>query len=156
MQPPDVGARHQTQILWTSSVCSNCWAISSAQRFTLWRNVFEVEKKYWLENYEIQSEHKSWAVPQAFNPSTWEAEAGRSLWVWGLPGLQSELQDLTPYPVLWIRSLWGRHCKSDAFPVTIRGKELYWCHQIPRSHRNCGKGQTFIVQIKMVLILTRL
>ena len=27
-----------------------------------------------------------------FNPSTWEAEAGRSLWVQGQPGLQSEFQ----------------------------------------------------------------
>ena len=25
--------------------------------------------------------------------STWEAEVGRSLWVWGQPGLQSKFQD---------------------------------------------------------------
>ena len=28
------------------------------------------------------------AVVHTFNPSTWEAEAGASLWVWGQPGLQ--------------------------------------------------------------------
>jgi hypothetical protein len=32
-------------------------------------------------------------VAQDFNPSTWEAEAGESLWVQGQLGLQSELQD---------------------------------------------------------------
>ena len=37
-----------------------------------------------------------WAVvAHAFNPSTWEA--GRSKWVWGQPGLQSELQDSQGY-----------------------------------------------------------
>jgi hypothetical protein len=28
----------------------------------------------------------------AFNPSTWEAQASRSLWVWGQPGLHSKIQ----------------------------------------------------------------
>jgi hypothetical protein len=37
-----------------------------------------------------------------FNPSTWETEAGVSLWVWGQPGLQSEFYDS------W--SLIVRHC----------------------------------------------
>jgi hypothetical protein len=32
-------------------------------------------------------------VALASNPSTQEAEAGRSLWVWGQPGLQSEFQN---------------------------------------------------------------
>jgi hypothetical protein len=32
-----------------------------------------------------------------FDPSTQEAEKGRSLWVWGQPGLQSELQDSQDY-----------------------------------------------------------
>ena len=31
-------------------------------------------------------------VVHAFNPSTWEAEAGRSLCVQGQPGLQSQFQ----------------------------------------------------------------
>lgn len=31
-------------------------------------------------------------VAQAFNPSTWEAEAGRSLWVQDQPGLQNKFQ----------------------------------------------------------------
>ena len=31
-------------------------------------------------------------VVYTFNPSTWEAEAGRSLWAWGQPSLHSELQ----------------------------------------------------------------
>jgi hypothetical protein len=34
----------------------------------------------------------------AFNPSTWEAEAG-GFWVWGQPGLQSEFQDSQGYTV---------------------------------------------------------
>jgi hypothetical protein len=39
---------------------------------------------------------KSWAVvAHAFNPSTWEAEAGG--WVLGQPGLQSEFQDIQGY-----------------------------------------------------------
>jgi hypothetical protein len=39
----------------------------------------------------------SWAeVSRAFNPSTWEAEAGRFL-VQGQPGLQSEFQDSQSY-----------------------------------------------------------
>jgi hypothetical protein len=39
-----------------------------------------------------------WAmVVHAFNPSTWEAEAGGSLWVRGQPGLQSEFQDSQGY-----------------------------------------------------------
>jgi hypothetical protein len=33
----------------------------------------------------------------AFNPSTWGAKAGRSLWVRGHPGLQSEFQDSQGY-----------------------------------------------------------
>ena len=36
-------------------------------------------------------------MEHAFNPSTQEAEAGRSLWVPGQPGLQSELQDSQGY-----------------------------------------------------------
>ena len=32
-------------------------------------------------------------VAHAFNPSTWEAEAGGSLWVWGQPGLQELVPD---------------------------------------------------------------
>ena len=32
-------------------------------------------------------------VAHGFNPSTWEAEAGRSLWVPGQPDLQSKCQD---------------------------------------------------------------
>jgi hypothetical protein len=32
-----------------------------------------------------------------FNPSTQEAEVGRSLWVWGQSSLQSELQDSPGY-----------------------------------------------------------
>jgi hypothetical protein len=39
-------------------------------------------------------------VAHAFNPSTWEAEAGGSLadlWVKGQPGLQSEFQDSQGY-----------------------------------------------------------
>jgi hypothetical protein len=31
-------------------------------------------------------------VVHAFNPSAREAEAGRSLWIWAQPGLQSEFQ----------------------------------------------------------------
>jgi hypothetical protein len=36
-------------------------------------------------------------VEHAFNPSTWEAEVGRSLCVRGQPGLQSEFQDSQGY-----------------------------------------------------------
>jgi hypothetical protein len=32
-------------------------------------------------------------VVHTFHPSTWEVEAGKYLWVWGQPGLQSKLQD---------------------------------------------------------------
>ena len=32
-----------------------------------------------------------------FNPSTQEAETGRSLWAWGQPGLQSKFQDSQSY-----------------------------------------------------------
>ena len=32
-------------------------------------------------------------VVHTFNLSTWEAEAGGSLWIQGQPGLQSEFQD---------------------------------------------------------------
>ena len=40
-------------------------------------------------------------MAQAFNPSTREAEAGGSLWVWGQPGLQSaDNQDYTKKPCL--------------------------------------------------------
>ena len=48
-----------------------------------------------------QTKKKGWA--HAFNRSTWEAEAGWSLWVWGQPGLHSEFQDSQSYlgdPVL--------------------------------------------------------
>ena len=38
-------------------------------------------------------------VAHTFNPSTQEVEAGRSLWVQGQPGLQSELQDSQDYTV---------------------------------------------------------
>jgi hypothetical protein len=36
-------------------------------------------------------------VVHAFNTSTWEAEAGRSLWVRGQPSLESEFQDSQGY-----------------------------------------------------------
>jgi hypothetical protein len=36
---------------------------------------------------------------QAFDPSTQEAEADRSLWVWGQPDLHSEFQDSQRYIV---------------------------------------------------------
>jgi hypothetical protein len=36
-------------------------------------------------------------MAHTFNPSTWEAEAGGSLWVWGQPGLQSKFQDSQGY-----------------------------------------------------------
>ena len=36
-------------------------------------------------------------VAHAFNPNTWEAEAGRSLWVGGQPGLQSKFQNSQDY-----------------------------------------------------------
>jgi hypothetical protein len=36
-------------------------------------------------------------VGQAFNPNTWEAEAGDFLQVWGQPGLQSEVRDSQGY-----------------------------------------------------------
>ena len=32
-------------------------------------------------------------VLHTFNPSTWEAETGGSLWDWGQPGLQSGFQE---------------------------------------------------------------
>ena len=38
-------------------------------------------------------------MAQAFNPSTWEAEAGGSLWVRGQPSLRSEFQ-------YWLCSYW--------------------------------------------------
>ena len=34
---------------------------------------------------------------QSFNPSTWEAEVGKSLWGWGQSGLQSEFQNSQGY-----------------------------------------------------------
>ena len=37
--------------------------------------------------------HAVTVVVHTFNPSTWEAEVGRSLWVWDQPGLQSKFQD---------------------------------------------------------------
>ena len=36
-------------------------------------------------------------VLHTFNPSSWEAEAGGSLWIRGQPGLQNELQDREDY-----------------------------------------------------------
>jgi hypothetical protein len=36
-------------------------------------------------------------VAHTLGPSTWEAEADRSLWNWGQPGLQSEFQDSQSY-----------------------------------------------------------
>jgi hypothetical protein len=36
-------------------------------------------------------------VMQAFNASSWEAEAGGFLWVWGQPALQREFQDSLSY-----------------------------------------------------------
>jgi hypothetical protein len=47
------------------------------------------------EKWEIQDmPPRPSMVSHTFNPSTQEAEAGRSLWVWGQPGvLYSEVQD---------------------------------------------------------------
>ena len=46
----------------------------------------------------ILERRKSLAVVvHTVNPSTWETEAGGSLWVRGHPGLQSEFQDSQGY-----------------------------------------------------------
>ena len=37
---------------------------------------------------------KGQAVVHTFNPTTWEAEAGRSLWGWGQLDLPSEFQTI--------------------------------------------------------------
>lgn len=39
-------------------------------------------------------ELKQDVVADAFGPSTREARAGGSLWVWGRPGLRGEFQDI--------------------------------------------------------------
>ena len=36
-------------------------------------------------------------VVHAFNPNSWKAERQTDLWVWGQPGLQSEMQDSQDY-----------------------------------------------------------
>lgn len=48
----------------------------------------------------LQTTKESFSKPgvevQAFNPGTQEAEAGKSLYVWEKPGLQSEFEDRQP------------------------------------------------------------
>ena len=39
------------------------------------------------------------ALVHAFNTNTWEVETGRSLWIWGQCGLQSEFQDSQSYMI---------------------------------------------------------
>lgn len=41
----------------------------------------------WRLQWKVEKWH---AVAHTFNPPTWEAEAGRALWVRGQPGLESE------------------------------------------------------------------
>jgi hypothetical protein len=48
----------------------------------------------YISNKNIKTEPG--VVVHAFNPSTWEAEAG-DFWVQGQPGLQSEFQDSQGY-----------------------------------------------------------
>jgi hypothetical protein len=53
--------------------------------------------KPYAETHSFKSrnqEIKTWTVvAHAVDPSTWEAEAGKSLWVRGQPDLQKEFQD---------------------------------------------------------------
>jgi hypothetical protein len=83
-------------------------------------------------------------VVHAFNPSTWEAGAGGSLWVQGQPGLQRESQNNQGYtekPSLekpmnewmneWINE-WIAQKRSPAkglsyFPLEQRRNTLYFC-----------------------------
>lgn len=53
------------------------------------------------EYYSIIKSNGTWygMVLPAFNPSTQEAEAGGSPWVWTQPGVQSEFQGIHGYPV---------------------------------------------------------
>ena len=50
-------------------------------------------------------------VVHAFNPSTWEVEAGGPLWVWAQPGLQ----DLVPgqAPKLQRKSIFKKKIKNQ-------------------------------------------
>jgi hypothetical protein len=63
-----------------------------------------------------------WAVvAQTFNPSTWEAEAGRSLWMWSQPGLQSKFQANKGYkerPFIGNKSKRWNESGVNTFPYT--------------------------------------
>ena len=62
------------------------WSTESSRpaKTTLWETASKKQKQVAV-------------VVHVFNPSTGEAEAGRFLWVWDQPGLQSKFQDSQGY-----------------------------------------------------------
>jgi hypothetical protein len=78
-------------------------------------------------------------VTQSFNLSTWEAKAGRSLWVQGQPGLQSEFQDSQGYtekPCLGKteRKTNRQKRKVHSFSTLFPDKSTLWSpHELPIS-----------------------
>jgi hypothetical protein len=52
-------------------------------------------------------------VVHTFNPRTQEAEAGRSLWVWGWPSLQSKNQDSQAYVERYISKQTNKQTRTQ-------------------------------------------
>jgi hypothetical protein len=82
-------------------------------------------------------------MTHTFSPRTWEAEAGGTLWVWGQPGLQSELQYSQGYieknPVLKnqerVRERREQESKSESYFLKVVDHTYYpksWTRKIMR------------------------
>ena len=82
-------------------------------------------------------------VAHTFNTSTWEVEAGGSLWVWDQPGLQSEFQDSQGcYTETLSQKQKQKTDQKDPYIkkcfALIQHKNI-WCSSQNKEHRKRGR-----------------
>jgi hypothetical protein len=85
-------------------------------------------------------------VVHTFTPNTQEAEAGRFLWVWYQPDLQSELQDKQKLGA----GLMARWLRTLAAPPEDQGLSLRLTWQLTTVCNSISRGSETFTQMSML------